>query len=313
MNRRRFLSTTAAGLIAGAVTPAFATRALAQDGRKTLVLVHGAWHGAWCWSPVTERLAEMGFNVVAIDLPGHGVDAEFPAGYLSQPQDLAGLATAPSPLSALTLEDYRAHVTEIIQGLVDAGSGPVTLVGHSLGGVTLHAVAEANPELVGRLVYLTALAPIAKPAAGAYFGDPEMATSKALPLFIGDPAVTGAVRFNHLSVDPTFGAASKAAFYADVTDGQFAAVVNLLTPDEPAAVFGAEATVTAERWGAVPRTYIRCTDDQAIPVAAQDLFIAEADALTPGNPYEVRSLASSHSAFISVPDELAALLAEAAA
>jgi hypothetical protein len=106
---------------------------------------------------------------------------------------------------------------------------------------------------------------------------------------------------------------SKAAFYADVSDEQFAAVVNLLTPDEPAAVFGASAKGTAERWGSLPRTYIRCVDDQAIPVAAQDLFIAEADALTPANPTKVETLTASHSPFISMPEELAALLASIAA
>ena len=92
------------------------------------------------------------------------------------------------------------------------------------------------------------LNPVAKEAAGAYFGDPAMSTSKALPLFIGDPAKTGAIRFNHRSTDPANKAAAKAAFYADVSDDQFAAVANLRTPDEPAAVFGAKATVTAARW-----------------------------------------------------------------
>ena len=312
MNRRSFLSVAGTGLAATLVMPALATRAFAQSERRTLILVHGAWHGAWCWSPVTERLAEMGFNAVAVDLPGHGMDAAFPAGYLDEPQDLDALALAPSPLARLTLEDYRVHVTEIIQGLVDAGSGPVVLVGHSVGGATLNAVGEANPELVGRLVYLTAFAPIALGSAGAYFAEPEMAASATFALSIGDPAVTGAVRINHLSDDPAFGAASKAAFAADVSDERFAAVVNLLTPDEPAAVLGADARVTAGRWGTVPRTYVRCTEDRVIPVAAQDRFVAEADTLTPGNPTTVRSLASSHSPFISTPDELAVLLAEAA-
>lgn len=313
MNRRRFLSATTAGAVATLFWPGAATRAFAQSNRKTIVLVHGAWHGAWCWVPVASRLAELGFDVVTPDLPGHGVGAAFPAGYLTTPQDIATLTAAPSPLAALTAEDYRAHVTAILRGLVDAGSGPVVLVGHSLGGVTLNLIAETDPDLVHRLVYLTALMPVAQEAAGAYFATPEMAASKALPLFIGDPAKTGAIRFNHLSTDPVFGAASKAAFYGDVSDDQFAAVVNLLTPDEPAAVFGAPARGTAARWGALPRTYVRCTEDQAIPVAAQDLFIAEADALTPANLTDVRTLAASHSPFISMPDAVAALLADLAA
>jgi len=311
MNRRSLLSFGSAGLALG-LTGLASTPARAQSGRPTFVLVHGAWHGAWCWSPVVDRLSAAGFNAVALDLPGHGVDAKFPVGYLDLPQDAAKLAVASSPLAALDAEAYRRHITVAIEGLAANGSGPVILVGHSLGGVTLNTVAEASPELVRRLVYLTALMPIAKPAAGAYFGDPEMASSKALPLFIGDPAKTGAVRFNHRSTDPSFKTAAKAAFYADVSDEQFAAVANFLTPDEPAAVFGGSAKVSVERWGRIPRTYVRCTEDQAIPIAAQDRFIAEADAFTPNNRTTVKTLRSSHSPFISQPAALVALLAEAA-
>lgn len=312
MDRRNLLHTGSAALAIAALTPASISPASAQARRATVVLVHGAWHGGWCWTPVVERLETAGFHAVAVDLPGHGVGAAFPAGYFDTPQDAAKLAEAASPLAALDLDAYRRHVTAVIEGLAASGSGPVVLVGHSLGGVTLNAIGETSPQLVRRLVYLTALNPVAKEAAGAYFGEPAMATSKALPLFIGDPAKTGAIRFNHRSTDRAFKAAAKAAFYADVSDEQFAAVANLLTPDEPAAVFGGKATVTADRWGRVARTYIRCTEDQAIPIAAQDQFIAEADALTPGNRYTVKTLRSSHSPFISMPAELARLLVEAA-
>lgn len=312
MNRRSFLSTASAGVVATLVTPTLATRAMAQSVRRTMVLVHGAWHGAWCWTPVATQLASQGFNVVAVDLPGSGLGARFPDGYLNMPQDADVLAAAPSPLASITLLDYQSHITDLLRGLVDNGSGPVVLVGHSLGGATLNVVGEAMPELVSRLVYLTAFNPVSQTSTAAYFADPSMASSKALPLTLGDPTVTGAVRINHLTDDPALRAASKAAFYADVSDEQFAVVSHLLTPDAPAAVLDADARVTADRWGKIPRTYIRCLEDQVIPIAAQDLFIAEADALVPGNPYAVRDLPSSHSPFISMPNGLAALLAEAA-
>jgi len=311
--QRRFLLSLGATIAAiGAPAPALSATSANKRKPATVVLVHGAWHGGWCFSPVVERLAAQGIQSLAVDLPGHAHDAKFPAGYLDTPQDLNTLTAAASPLGRLTAEDFRRHVTTIIEGLVAGGSGPVVLVGHSLGGVTLNLVGESSPQLVRRLVYLTALQPLVKSAAGEYFGEPAMATSKALPLFIGDPAKTGAIRFNHRSTDRAFRAAAKAAFYADVSDEQFAAVAHLMTPDEPAAVFGASASVTAARWGQLPRTYIRCTADQAIPIAAQDQFIAEANALTPRNRYTVRTLHTSHSPFISAPDELAKLLAEAA-
>ena len=76
-------------------------------------------------------------------------------------------------------------------------------------------------------------------------------------------------------------------------------------------IFGGKATVTAGRCGRVPRTYIRCPEDQAIPLAAQDQFIAEANALTPANRTTVRTLRNSHLPFIAMPHELARLINEA--
>ena len=310
MQRRNFLSSTSSALAATLIPAGVALAQPTARKAATVVFVHGAWHGAWCFSPVIQYLAAAGVQTLAIDLPGHGTDAAFPAGYFETPQNLVKLTQAASPLAVLTADDYQKHVTAMIAGLVAKGSGPVVLVGHSLGGVTLNRIGEASPQLIRRLVYLTALNPVSKPSAGDYFSQSAMQTSKALPLFIGDPAKTGAIRFNHRSDDAGFKAASKTAFYADVADDKFAAVAHLLTPDEPAAVFGANATVTAARWGRVPRTYIRCSEDQAIPLAAQDQFIAEADALTPRNRYTVRTLKASHSPFISMPRELAQLLIE---
>jgi hypothetical protein len=53
---------------------------------------------------------------------------------------------------------------------------------------------------------------------------------------------------------------------------------------------------------------VRCTEDHTIPLALQDRMIAEADAATPGNPFTVHTLASSHSPFASMPDRLAKVL-----
>ena len=70
-----------------------------------------------------------------------------------------------------------------------------------------------------------------------------------------------------------------------------------------------EARGTPERWGTVPRVFIRTTEDRTIPLALQDRMIAEADAYTPHNRFEVHSLSSSHSPFASMPDRLAEVLA----
>ena len=56
--------------MAGMTGKAIAT----PGGPPAAVLVHGAWHGAWCWGPAVAALAADGISAVAIDLPGHGND-----------------------------------------------------------------------------------------------------------------------------------------------------------------------------------------------------------------------------------------------
>jgi hypothetical protein len=66
--------------------------------------------------------------------------------------------------------------------------------------------------------------------------------------------------------------------------------------------------VTAGRWGSLPRTYISCTEDRAIPPALQQKMIADADDLTPQNRTHVLKIKASHSPFVSKVNELVALL-----
>jgi pimeloyl-ACP methyl ester carboxylesterase len=94
----------------------------------TVVLVHGAWHGAWCWQPVVDRLRTAGIPVLAIDLPGHGDD--------------------PRPVT-----DLHGH-GDAVRTALDEVDGPVLLVGHSLGGAAI-TDAGTHPS-VRHLVYVTA-------------------------------------------------------------------------------------------------------------------------------------------------------------
>ncbi len=96
------------------------------------VLIHGAWHGAWCWDKVVPLLEKEGHKVEAPDLPGHGNDK--------------------TPIPEISLQAYADRVCEIL----DAQSEPVILVGHSMGGVVITQAAENRPEKIKKLVYLTA-------------------------------------------------------------------------------------------------------------------------------------------------------------
>jgi pimeloyl-ACP methyl ester carboxylesterase len=87
----------------------------------TVVLVHGAWHGAWCWEKVTPQLDEAGVAWMAVDLP-----------FTSFEDDVAATRAA-----------------------IDSAGGPVVLCGHSYGGAVITEAGghELNrPDLIAELL-----------------------------------------------------------------------------------------------------------------------------------------------------------------
>lgn len=115
-------------------------------------LVHGAWHGAWCWERLVGPLRDRGHEVVVPELPSE--DPE------------------------LGLEDYAETIDE---ALGDAGD--VVVVPHSLGGLVGPVVAARRP--LKALVYLNALVP----EPGLSFGDQLSASDEQILLFEGGRAV----------------------------------------------------------------------------------------------------------------------------
>ncbi|HEX8983598.1 MAG TPA: alpha/beta hydrolase [Ktedonobacterales bacterium] len=103
----------------------------------TFVLVHGAWHGGWCWQKVTPFLAAAGHEVYAPTLTG-----------------LAERASELSPNIGLD-----THVQDIVDLLVDKDLHEVILVGHSYGGMVITGVVDQAPERIAHLVYLDTFVP----------------------------------------------------------------------------------------------------------------------------------------------------------
>ena len=204
------------------------------------------------------------------------------------------------------LADYRDAIVERLRQL--APHGRITLVGHSFGGLAITQAAEAVPELVDRLVYLTAYVPAQQPNGAALGALPEGVASLSGAILVGDPRTTGAMRINPRDGDPDYVEKGRCALYTDVPTAEYLRFVAYCNPDLPLAVAFDDARGTPERWGGVARTFIRCTEDHTVPLALQDRMIAEADALTPGNRFDVRTLPSSHSPFASMPDRLAGVL-----
>jgi pimeloyl-ACP methyl ester carboxylesterase len=297
---------------AGVAAAASVTSAVAQDSsakrKPSFLLVHGSWHGAWCYAKILPHLINAGHMAAAVDLPGHGLSAQFPKSYSARPLDAAAFATELSPLAQLTLDDYAKAIGSAIDGLMQGGSGPVILLGHSMGGMPITAVGEAMPEKIRKLIYLTAFLPASGTAGTDYLATPEAEGEKVTPAFKADPTKVGVLRLDPNSTDPAYIAQLKAAFAGDVSDAEWAAICNLLTPDDPVAIFATPLKTTRERWGRLPRAYIRCTQDCAIRIRQQDKYIALADAFVPNNKTEVVTFETSHSPFMSKPAELAAAL-----
>lgn len=103
----------------------------------TFLLVHGAWHGGWCWKKVVPLLREAGHDVLAPSLTGLGDRAHL----LNPTIDLA------------------THVEDVVRVLECEDLHGVVLVGHSSGGVVITAVADRASERVAHLVYLDAFVP----------------------------------------------------------------------------------------------------------------------------------------------------------
>jgi pimeloyl-ACP methyl ester carboxylesterase len=196
---------------------------------RTVVLVHGAWHGAWCWEQVLPLLDAASVPVIAVDLP-----------------------TVSHP--SATMHDDADYV----RGALDAITGEVVLVGHSYGGVVI-SQAGVHPN-VAHLVYLAAFALEAGESAsqnalegGADRGDLADAIEVA-ELPTGETVLT---------IKPE---GAVAAFYHDCTPAVASAAVERLRPQPLASLAG---TVNAAAWHEKPATYVVCTEDHAVPVALQ--------------------------------------------
>ncbi|RLU94796.1 alpha/beta hydrolase [Streptomyces griseocarneus] len=262
-----------------------ATASAAPSGRSTYVLVHGTHSAGAFWLPIAQELTLRGHRVVAVDLPLHGSQAFVPESY--QRQDLAAMAVEPSPVAALSLDDYEKHVTRVVRRA--ATHGPVVLVGHSLGGATVSRVGDAVPELLHHLCYMAAFCPSpALPTPDACTAAPENADA-LIPLgqIIGDPERLGVMRLNPRTGDPKDLKALREMMCAGYPDNVFRQRLGSMQTDESTRAYAGRAVGRSETWGRLPRTYLRFGKDRTIATKLQDRMIAEADARTPRNPFRV--------------------------
>lgn len=233
---------------------------------KTFILIHGAWHGAWCWHRLAPLLEAAGSRVIAPDLPSMGSDS--------------------TPPAVITLDYWAEFVAEILQ----RESTPVTLVGHSRGGLVASRVAELAPARIRHLVYLAAyLLPAGAKVADAARNDTgSLINAHMIPAAGG---VTCTVR----------AAAVREIFYGCCADEDVEFASARLVP-EPLKPLVTPLQVSAEKFGQVPRAYVETRRDRVISLESQRRM----QAALPCAP--VFTLDSDHSPFLSQPEALARIL-----
>lgn len=283
---------TAAGLTAAVSTGyvgAPAAHAAHRRGPVTTFVFVGGANGP---ASADTELALLGHRTVGVPPPGQS--GQFRRAYQA-PQDLRALATEPSPMTGIRLDDYVEAAVRVVRQV--ARYGPVVLVGGSMGGATVTRVGNEVPELLHRMVYLSAFCCVRLPSAEEYLKLPEARESLLGELAAGvvaDPRVVGGVRINWRTADPQFLANARRALVAEGSEGEFLELLNGLTPDESPQLSAADARGHRSTWGRVPRSYVRHTLDRCLPLALQDRMIREADALTPGNRFDVHSVSTGH-------------------
>ena len=233
-----------------------------------VILIHGAWQGSWAWARFTPYLEAAGLAVHAVDLPGNGVDGSDPAD--------------------VTFEACLQHVHAVVRAL----DRPVSLVGHSGGGLLVTAFAERWPELVSRLVYVV----------GMMLPDGTSFEKLASSVRQDYPEASGIWPYLEWSADRKVSSvpaeAAIAIFLHDCPASDAAAAAARLTPQGE----GGRAVTTpatAERYGLIPRLYVEALHDRSVILPVQRAMQARA----PGA--SVVSLPTGHAPQFSAPDRLA--------
>ncbi len=233
----------------------------------SFLLVHGSWHGAWCWDPVVKRLRAAGHHVRAMDLPGHGED-------MRDPSDVS-----------------LAHYSGAIQAEIAEMGDNVILVGHSMGGVAISAACGGAQDAIAKMVFVAALIP--KPNDTLIeLTERHLPVPRLLDAAVEVEGLVGIIKPER----------AHELFYTDCDLAIADPLIRKLGP-EPLVPHLTPIRMSESAFAALPKLYIECTQDRTIPLGAQRAMLRDAKIT------DVISLASAHSPFVSMPDQLVDILA----
>jgi pimeloyl-ACP methyl ester carboxylesterase len=250
-----------------------------EASMATFVLVHGGWHGGWCWQKVIPFLEEAGHEVYAPTLTG-----------------LAERASELSPDIGLD-----THIQDIVGELSEKNLHGVILVGHSYGGMVITGVVDAVPERIAHLVYFDTFVP----------RDGE-SIAGVVPLLKYVLRKQAQAHGDGWRVDPL------GSPYGVTTEPDRSWLLSKLTPQPLKTLEQPLHLKNPAIVEAVPRTHIYCTGGEFFSSFMQHWQVYRAIPY-PGwrraHPpreagWRLRQLPTGHDAMITIPRELADVLLE---
>jgi pimeloyl-ACP methyl ester carboxylesterase len=224
------ISAATAALSLGAMAQP-APRAARPEVRRTYVLVHGAWHGGWCWRRVASILRAAGHAVYT--------------------PTLTGLADRRHLLSPQVNLD--THIQDITQLIEAEELTEVVLVGHSYAGIIISGVADRLPQPLAHLVYLDAL--LLENGRSIFSSFSKDVVAQRLQAIRETGAGVGAV------------AAFPPSAFGVHNASDAAWVARRLTP-QPVGTYLQPLILEAPVGNGVPKTYIDCTREPMANLAA---------------------------------------------
>lgn len=266
MNRREIL--TAMGM-AGVASSVPGESAQGQRAGGVYVLVHGAWHGGWCWKKVAERLRAAGCRVFTPTCTGLGDRA-----HLLSPE--VGLAT---------------FIEDVVSTIETEELNDVILVGHSFGGTIISGAVDALPDRIGHVVYLDAFLP--KSGRSPFSLIPPDLVEARRKAAIEVPGLGGKTLALPVPPPGVFG----------VTDPSDVAWLTRHLRPHPIKTYEDVLVLAHPALGAGrPKTFIACTIPQYATLDPTHQWVRSQPDWT------YKELATGHDAMVTAPDELTDML-----
>ena len=204
-----------------------------DNSKKTYVLVHGAWHGAWSWQTVKQKMEQSDSKVITFDLPGHGNDK--------------------TDIPQVTFDSYVEKVKQEITKL----NTPVILVGHSLAGYIVSKVAEDMPNSIEKLVFVSAMIP-----------NNQKTVFDTLKEDAGSELLQNLIFAEDQSWATVNEETLKNVVYNGATDEQIAKAAPQLVRQATQPFF-ISVNTTENNFGKIDKTYIVCVKDKILSATAQ--------------------------------------------